>query len=91
MLAHAEAAQAMELEVETKRQAIRLAEAQIASDHVGINLAKEQLSTTRVVAPIYGVVTARSVQIGQVISSGISKVGGGTAALLNPIDALRHE
>lgn len=79
--AQVEAAQAMALQVEAKRQAIRLAKAQIASDRVGVDLAKERLSKTRVVAPIDGVISARTVQIGQVISSGISNVGGGTTAL----------
>jgi len=39
------------------------------------------LKDTKVLAPIDGVVTQRPVSIGQIISSGISNVGGGTSIL----------
>ena len=47
-----------------------------------LDLARQRLTETRVVSPIDGVVTQRTVQIGQIISSGISNVGGGTTALV---------
>jgi RND family efflux transporter MFP subunit len=68
--------------LEQARQQIRIAEAQVDTDQVDLDLARQRLSETRVVSPIDGVVTQRTVQIGQIISSGISNVGGGTTALV---------
>ncbi|MDP2267993.1 MAG: efflux RND transporter periplasmic adaptor subunit, partial [Deltaproteobacteria bacterium] len=66
---------------EQLRQQIRIAEAQVKNDLTALDLARERLNDTKVYSPINGVVTARNVQIGQIISSGISNVGGGTTAL----------
>ena len=49
---------------------------------MSLDLARQRLTETRVVSPVDGVVTQRAVQIGQIISSGISNVGGGTTALV---------
>lgn len=68
--------------LEQARQQIRIAEAQVDTDQVSLDLARQRLTETRVVSPVDGVVTQRSVQIGQIISSGISNVGGGTTALV---------
>ncbi|MHB8836547.1 MAG: efflux RND transporter periplasmic adaptor subunit [Candidatus Methylomirabilia bacterium] len=68
--------------LEQARQQIRIAEAQVDNDQVNLDLARQRLAETRVVSPIDGVVTQRAVQIGQIISSGISNVGGGTTALV---------
>jgi HlyD family secretion protein len=68
--------------LEQARQQIRIAEAQVDNDQVDLDLARQRLAETRVVSPIDGVVTQRAVQIGQIISSGISNVGGGTTALV---------
>lgn len=80
-LAQVEALKAQEAELETRRQEIKLAEAQVENDKIALSLAKLQLDYTSVYSPIDGVVSARSVQIGQIIASGINNVGGGTAAL----------
>ncbi|MBI4557020.1 MAG: efflux RND transporter periplasmic adaptor subunit [Candidatus Hydrogenedentes bacterium] len=72
---------AQELDLETKRQDINLNKAQVNSNRLALSLAQRQLGYTRVVSPIDGVVSARNVQIGQIIASGISNVGGGTAAM----------
>jgi len=68
--------------LEQARQQIRIAEAQLDSDQVSLDLARQRLTETRVVSPVDGVVTQRAVQIGQIISSGISNVGGGTTAIV---------
>ena len=60
---------------------MRLAQSEVESDRVALSIAQQRLSDTKVVAPIDGVVTSRNVQIGQIISSGISNVGGGTTVL----------
>lgn len=80
-LARVEALKAQEAELETRRQEIKLAEAQIENDRIALSLAKLQLDYTKVYSPIDGVVSARNVQIGQIIASGINNVGGGTAVL----------
>jgi len=67
--------------LELKRQDVHLTAAQVESNRIDLSLAQRRLEETKVVAPIDGVVTARNVQIGQIMSSGISNVGGGTTAL----------
>jgi HlyD family secretion protein len=68
--------------LEQARQQIRIAEAQVENDQVDLDLARQRLADTRVLSPMDGTVTQSSVQIGQIISSGISNVGGGTTALI---------
>ncbi len=72
---------AQELDLETKRQAINLCKAEVDSDTIALGLAQRQLGYTSVYSPITGFVAMRTVQIGQIISSGISNVGGGTTVL----------
>lgn len=69
------------LALELRRQDVRLAETDVESQHLALALAKQRLDDTKVLAPIDGVVTTRAVQNGQIISSGISNVGGGTTVL----------
>jgi multidrug efflux pump subunit AcrA (membrane-fusion protein) len=71
--------QALGLELE--RQDVKLAEAQVEMDRIALSNAQQRLSDTKVYAPIDGVISERKVQIGQIISSGISNVGGGTTVL----------
>ncbi|MBI5016876.1 MAG: efflux RND transporter periplasmic adaptor subunit [Deltaproteobacteria bacterium] len=72
---------ARERALELNRQQIRVAEAQVENDRIALEVARQRLSDTRVMAPMDGVVTARDVQVGQIISSPISNVGGGTTVL----------
>jgi len=53
----------------------------VESDKIALSNAQQRLSETKVYAPISAVVSARNVQTGQIISSGISNVGGGTTIL----------
>ena len=69
-------------ELELKRQDIRLARAQIETDKIDFSLAEQRLKDTKVFSPIDGVVSERNVQSGQIISSGISNVGGGTLVMV---------
>lgn len=71
----------LELSLEVKRQDIRLAEASVTTNQIALDNARQRLKETTVLAPMDGVVAARNVQIGTIISSGITNVGGGTAAL----------
>ena len=69
------------LALELHRQEVKLAEAQVEGNQVGLSIAQDRLRDTKVAAPIDSIVAARNVQIGQIISSGISNVGGGTTIL----------
>ncbi|GMW02107.1 MAG: hemolysin D [Candidatus Hydrogenedentota bacterium] len=80
--AQLESLRAQEIDLERLRQQINLAKADVEADEIALSLSELQLEYTRVYAPIDGVVSARNVQIGQIISSGISNVGGGTAVMV---------
>ena len=67
--------------LELKQQDIVLAKSRIESQKVNLDQAKQRLDETKIYAPIDGAITVRNVQIGQIISSGISNVGGGTTLL----------
>lgn len=69
-------------ELEIMRQGVRLAKAQIETNRIDLSLAEQRLKDTRVFSPIDGVVSERNVQTGQIISSGISNVGGGTRVMV---------
>ena len=69
-------------ELEIKRQDVRLAEGQMETDKINLSLAEQRLKDTRVFSPIDGVVSERDVQSGQIISSGINNVGGGTLVMV---------
>lgn len=68
---------ATEKQLVAQHEDINLNKAQIVSDEVVLELQKQYLSETKVVSPIDGIVSARDIQVGQIISSGISNVGGG--------------
>lgn len=69
-------------ELELKRQDVKLAKAQIETNKIDLSLAEQRLKDTKVFSPIDGVVSERNVQSGQIISSGISNVGGGTLVMV---------
>lgn len=73
-------AQADQLNV--TRQDIRLADVQISSDEAAVSLGEQRLTETKVLSPIDGVIAKRSVQIGQIIASGINNIGGGTTVMI---------
>ena len=73
--------QNQELTLSLKRQDIQLAQAKVESDRITLSNSQQRLKDTKVMAPIDGIVTTRNVQTGQIISSGISNVGGGTTVM----------
>jgi len=79
--ARAKDLEAQELQLQSRRQDILIAEAQVESDKLSLSDAKQRLADTTVVAPIDGIVASRNVQNGQIIASGISNVGGGTPVM----------
>jgi HlyD family secretion protein len=70
-----------ELGLEVKKEDVKLAQAQVEDDQITLSNAKQRLADTTVVAPIDGVVSQLNVQKGQIISSGITNVGGGAPAM----------
>jgi RND family efflux transporter MFP subunit len=70
-----------EVALELKRQEVKQADSDAEAARIALEIAQDRLHDTKVVAPIDGVVSVRNVQIGQIISSGISNVGGGTTML----------
>lgn len=81
MKAQVEELKTEEAGLEIHRQNVVLAEAEVKSDQITLANSNQRLTDTKVMAPMDGVVAARTVQIGQIISSAISNVGGGTTVL----------
>ncbi|MGH2569569.1 MAG: efflux RND transporter periplasmic adaptor subunit [Bacteroidota bacterium] len=54
------------------------AQSQLIKAEATLSSADERLRDTRVVAPISGIILTKDVESGQIISSGVSNVGGGT-------------
>ncbi len=63
------------------QQAVKLAHTRVDADSVSLEEAQEEYSYTTVRAPISGYISARTAQVGQVIASAITNVGGGDTAL----------
>ncbi len=63
------------------RRQVDLAQSQVESDEIAVTIVQRRVSDCQVLAPMDGVISARNVQTGMIISSGISNVGGGTTAL----------
>ena len=70
-----------ELALDVKREDVRLAATDVERGRIALSDAQQRLKETKVMAPMDGVVSSREVQTGQIISSAISNVGGGTALL----------
>jgi len=79
--ASAERARSREDDVERARQEVLRAEAEQGAARIALEEAQKRLAETRILSPIDGVVTETLVEAGQVISSAISNVGGGTTLL----------
>ncbi len=71
-----------ERQVELMAQEVVLAEAGRIQAQVALDRAKERLADTTIRASIDGIVLERKVEVGQIIASGISNVGGGTPLLI---------
>ncbi|MGB2869809.1 MAG: efflux RND transporter periplasmic adaptor subunit, partial [Bacteroidota bacterium] len=54
------------------------AKSQLVKAKAALSSAEDRLRDTKISAPINGVILSRSVEIGQIIASGVSNVGGGT-------------
>ena len=65
-------------EIDVKRYEIDLARAELQMANIALDEAEERLDETEIFAPISGVLIEKLVEQGQIISSGISNVSGGT-------------
>ena len=70
-----------ELQLVVKREEVKLSEAQVSKDQINLAINQRRLDETKIYAPIDSVVADRAVQIGQIIASGVSNVGGGTTTM----------
>jgi HlyD family secretion protein len=70
-----------EMSLELEKQNVLLAESDVESDKIALATAEQRLIDTKIYSPIDAVIAVRNVQIGQIISSGISNVGGGTTVM----------
>jgi len=70
-----------EQKLELLRQDIKLAEAEVSSNQIALEDARQRLTETQVYAPMAGVISDRMVQVGQIIASPTMNVSGGTALL----------
>jgi len=69
------------LALNARRDDVRIARDQLAAAQYTWQDAAQHVKDTKLYSPIDGVVSALNVQIGQIMASGITNVGGGTSAL----------
>jgi HlyD family secretion protein len=79
---HLRELQTQQLALQSQAEEVEYASAQAQAQRVALASSRQRLAETKIYAPISGVVTARTGQIGQIVSSGISNVGGGTAIMM---------
>jgi HlyD family secretion protein len=65
-------------ELDQSRVDLVKAQTQVVRARAALSTNEDKLRDTRVLAPITGVILSRSVDLGQIISSAVSNVGGGT-------------
>lgn len=70
-----------EIALETKRQDVLLAEADLRAAQIVLDQERKQLEYTTVVAPMDGTVSSLEVQTGTIVASGINNVSGGTTIM----------
>ena len=80
--AHLQDLKTQKVSLESKRQDIRIAAAQVETDKLSLSDAEKRLKDTTVVSPIDGIIAQRDIQVGTIIASGINNVGGGTTMMI---------
>ncbi|MFQ5672999.1 MAG: efflux RND transporter periplasmic adaptor subunit [Nitrospinales bacterium] len=80
--AHAQAAVDAKHDITLREDEIKLVEVEVARSRITLEEARERLEETEIFAPIDGVIIKKMVEEGQIISSGITNVSGGTALCL---------
>ena len=77
-----EAAKNSIYDIALREAEIELAKAELKRTKIALDEARERLRETDIFAPISGTIIDKMVEQGQIISSGISNVSGGTALLI---------
>jgi HlyD family secretion protein len=67
--------------LEVKKEDVELAKEQVELDTIDVENAKQQMDYTTVISPMDGVIADLTIQMGTIISSAISNVGGGTSVM----------
>jgi HlyD family secretion protein len=76
-------------DIELRGSEIDLAQADVKRAEIALEESNERLEETEIFSPIKGILIQKSVEEGQIISSGISNVSGGTAlAVIADMDRL---
>lgn len=70
-----------QIALNSQMQDLNYAKAQSEAQQVALAQAQQRLSETKLYAPIAGVITTRVGQIGNIVASGVTNVGGGTAIM----------
>jgi HlyD family secretion protein len=65
-------------DIEQSKLDLVKAQSQLVRATAALSSAEERLRDTRILAPITGIILSRSVDLGQIIASAVSNVGGGT-------------
>ena len=73
--------QSQRVALEVKKEDVELAKQQVQLDTISLQNAKQQMDYTTVLSPMDGVVSDLQTQMGMIISSAISNVGGGTSVM----------
>lgn len=73
--------EALKIGLSCKEEDIKIAASAVSTTEIAFAEAQQRLKETRIIAPIDGVITASEAQIGLIVSSGISNVGGGSALM----------
>lgn len=71
-----------QFDIESSLESIKLQEARLELEEVNLEIARLRLDETKIQSPIKGLILKRMVEPGQIISSGISNVSGGTTLML---------
>jgi len=66
-------------DIALRESEVDLAQAEVKRSEIALEEAKERLEETEIYAPITGTIIDKMIEEGQIISSGISNVSGGTA------------
>jgi HlyD family secretion protein len=70
-----------QLALNSQSEDVQYASAQTRAQQVALAQAQQRLAETKLYAPISGVITTRLGQIGNIVASGVTNVGGGTAIM----------
>jgi HlyD family secretion protein len=70
-----------QLALRAQVQDVQYATAQARAQQIALAQSEQRLAETQIYAPISGIVTTRPAQIGNIVASGVSNVGGGTAIM----------